>query len=63
MGTASLTYRGASVSSCIYDRNKFTHGSTVTGPALICESSSTIFLPPGYQCAVDRFSNIIITKA
>lgn len=60
---ASLTYHGDSLPADIHDRTDLAPGSVVTGPALIGESSSTIFLPPGHMGEVDRFGNILITRA
>jgi N-methylhydantoinase A len=43
----------------IYDRNKLSAGSEVTGPAIISEMDSTSVLLPGYWAKVDSVGNLL----
>src|SRR4029077_18250792 len=46
----------------IYDRATLTHGHRIEGPAIIGEYSSTTLVPPGFQCAVDGYLNLVLTS-
>ncbi|MDQ7785292.1 MAG: hydantoinase/oxoprolinase family protein [Desulfomonilaceae bacterium] len=60
MSTGRVIHRGREVPVHVYDRENLPPGSVCEGPALICESSSTTFLPPGSQGMVDALGNIMI---
>jgi N-methylhydantoinase A len=45
----------------IYQRNHLEQGQTVTGPALICESTATTRIAEKWQAVVDKVGNLIIT--
>jgi hypothetical protein len=42
-----------------YVRDDFYSGFAFKGPALVLETTSTIFIPPTFRCLVDRFGYII----
>lgn len=44
--------------SC-YRRDDFFAGFKFSGPALILESMSTLFIPPGFRCEVDDWGDIL----
>jgi len=44
----------------IYEREKLRYGNRIKGPALICEYSSTIVIPPFTEAEVDEYANIIL---
>ncbi len=44
----------------LYDRSRLRSGSRIAGPAVIVELSATTFLPMGWTCTVDRFSNLLL---
>ncbi len=44
-----------------YRREQFYSGYKFSGPALVLEDTSTIFIPPRYKCRVDDWGNIIAT--
>jgi N-methylhydantoinase A/oxoprolinase/acetone carboxylase beta subunit len=44
----------------VYSRLALAPGNEIQGPALVCDSESTTFLPPSYTLRVDRFLNLII---
>jgi N-methylhydantoinase A len=41
----------------VYDGRRFTPGTSVTGPAIIDETDTTIFVPEGLRASRDRFLN------
>ena len=47
----------------IYDRYRLTAGSMLEGPAIVEEIDATTVIHPGYQALVDKFGNLILTKA
>jgi N-methylhydantoinase A len=53
-------FDGKPVKSAVYDRELLAHGSTITGPAIIGEYSSTTVVPPGFRCTVDGYSNLVL---
>jgi N-methylhydantoinase A len=42
-----------------YKRNDFFPGFGFSGPAIILENTSTLFIPPGFRCEVDEWGNIL----
>lgn len=46
----------------IYNRYRLDGGCVLTGPAIVEEIDSTTVIHTGYQAAVDRFGNLILTK-
>jgi len=48
--------------TAIYDRLPLSVGETVTGPAILEQPDTTIFIEPGLKGDVDRFGNLIITR-
>ena len=45
----------------VYDDRRFTTGTTITGPAIVDASDTTIYVPPGAQATRDVFMNYILT--
>lgn len=59
-GSKSLVYiNGNWVKIDRYDRRRFYNGFTFKGPSIINEDTSTLFIPEGFRCIVDRFGNVI----
>ena len=50
------------VDSPIYNRYRLGAGSVLIGPAIVEEIDSTTVIHPGYQAAVDKYGNLILTK-
>jgi N-methylhydantoinase A len=55
-----LVFERREVEAGIYDRERLMPGHNLKGPALILESTSTIFLPPGSEARLDEHQNILI---
>ncbi len=53
-----IIFEGRQISVATYKREEFYCGFAFTGPSLILENTSTIFVPPDYKCAVDDWGNI-----
>ena len=41
----------------VYEGNKFAQGFRIEGPAIVDEHDTTLFLPPGWSCERDQYSN------
>jgi N-methylhydantoinase A len=54
-----LFYREKEIKTNSYRRDEFFPGFTFSGPAQILESTSTLFIPPDFQCEVDEWGNIV----
>lgn len=52
---------GGQVKTSVYDRYRLQAGALLKGPAIVEEMDSTTVIHPGYQGAVDRFGNIVLT--
>ncbi|HEV2176208.1 MAG TPA: hydantoinase/oxoprolinase family protein [Terriglobia bacterium] len=46
----------------VYDRERLQAGARLTGPAVVVEYSSTTLVPPDFECRVDEFLNLIISR-
>lgn len=60
LGWKPLVWQGVEQAAMWYDRDKLLPGNTLSGPALVAETSATTFLPPGVAAEVDGFGNLII---
>jgi N-methylhydantoinase A len=47
----------------VFDGTALGPGHRLTGPALVEERTTTIYVPPGYTCAMDRWRNYHLTRA
>jgi N-methylhydantoinase A len=47
----------------IYDGDRLRAGNTVTGPAILEMTGTTVVIPPGYQGRLDTFRNIHLEKS
>lgn len=48
---------------CTYlQRSGFAVGETVAGPAVVEDATSTTFVPDGWECTVDEFTNLRLTR-
>jgi len=46
----------------VYDGEKIRAGNVIQGPAIIEEKTTTVVVPPSFQCSVDRFKSYVLTK-
>ena len=54
---------GRRVKAAVYDRSSLGYGHVVKGPAIIGEYSSTTLVPPGFECNVDAYLNLVLEDA
>ena len=55
------TYYGGEFTTVpIYDGTKMGRGNMVSGPAIIEEPTTTIFVTPDFQLTCDKYSNYLI---
>jgi N-methylhydantoinase A len=62
-GTRRIYADGAFHEAAIYDRLSLEEGAVVTGPAILEQSDTTIFVDPGLVGRVDRFGNLLIERS
>ena len=55
-----LTYHDEEVQAYIFDRDLLPPGTTLNGPALVLERTSTTFLPPGSRAVIDAYGNLFV---
>ncbi len=60
--TAPLWFARGRLKAEVHDRQSLTYGDVIKGPAIIGEYSSTTFVPPRFQCDVDKFGNLVLMK-
>jgi N-methylhydantoinase A len=60
MGKKPVWHNGKAWPAMIYDRGRLDAGMRIQGPAVITEYGSTTFVPPGFECRVDPFLNLIL---
>lgn len=46
----------------VYERLNLAVGSVISGPAIMEQSDTTIFVDPGLRATVDRYGNLVITE-
>jgi N-methylhydantoinase A len=46
----------------IYDDERFTSGTTISGPAIVDATDTTIYVPPGSEATRDEFMNYVLTR-
>ncbi|WP_303722260.1 hydantoinase/oxoprolinase family protein [Malonomonas rubra] len=62
LGRTRTVFTGKWHDTAIIDRNKLGYGNRFEGPAVITEYSSTIVLPPNWECDVDRYGHLILSR-
>jgi N-methylhydantoinase A len=58
----SAVFDGKSIDTPVYDGEKVRAGNIVRGPAIIEEKTTTVVIPPSFDCSVDRFKSYVLTK-
>ncbi|MGQ0793463.1 MAG: hydantoinase/oxoprolinase family protein [Deltaproteobacteria bacterium] len=56
---ARIFYGGGEIDARSFARAEFFSGFGFRSPAIIYDDTSTIFIPPGFECDVDGFGNIL----
>ncbi|MGD0220814.1 MAG: hydantoinase/oxoprolinase family protein [Terriglobia bacterium] len=49
-------------STGIYERERLASGAALRGPAVIVEYSATTVIPPGWECRVDEYQNLVLAR-
>ena len=60
MGRRKMVFGGKQVEGSAYARDAFSRGNRFRGPALVCEFSATTVVPPGWECRVDEWGNLVL---
>ena len=55
-----MVFGGREVEGAVYEREALPRGSRFRGPALACEFSATTVVPPGWECRVDDWGNLVL---
>jgi N-methylhydantoinase A len=55
-------FNGRDIDTPVYDGEKVTAGNTISGPAIIEETTTTVVIPEAYVCSVDKYKNYILTR-
>lgn len=58
-----LNHEGKDYKTAVYDRSLLKAGNLVKGPALVIDYESSTMVPPGINCRVDAFLNLILRSA
>jgi N-methylhydantoinase A len=61
-GSRRIRVAGRSVDAAVYDRSTLTRDSTVSGPALIEQSDTTILVPPLFAATTNGFGDLVLTR-
>ncbi len=54
-----VIFSGKEIEVRTYKRDEFYTGFRFSGPALVLEDTSTLFITPGFRCEVDDWGNIV----
>jgi N-methylhydantoinase A len=63
IGSRMVHVDGRAHEAGIYERLELEVGARITGPALLEQPDTTIFVDPGLEAVVDRFGNLVISPA
>jgi N-methylhydantoinase A len=61
VATRQAYFHGAWHDTAIYDRAALTAGASLTGPAIVEQSDTTIVIDPGASAIVDKLGNLVIS--
>jgi N-methylhydantoinase A len=59
--TAPVVLTGKLESLPVYERETLRPGAQLTAPSIVVEYGSTTLIPTGWQAAVDRWQNLVLT--
>lgn len=60
IGVQPMVFDGENVEARLVDRDVMSPGNVLVGPALIVEYSTTTVVPPGIECRMDGYRNLIL---
>jgi N-methylhydantoinase A len=46
----------------VFLRDRLIPGNSFAGPALVTQYDTTTVVPPGWNCAIDPFRNIVLRR-
>ncbi len=55
-----MRFDGSRHRTPLFDRDRLASGARLHGPALLVEYSSTTVVPPGWECRVDGYANLVL---
>ena len=58
----AVWFEGGLRTTPVYSRDRLSPGVRFRGPAVVVEYSATTIVPPDYECAVDRYLNLVLTR-
>ncbi len=61
--TRRVRVDGGDLEAPVWERLDLPEGAEIPGPAILEQPDTTIFVDPGLTGRVDRFGNLIITRA
>src|SRR5690606_31361978 len=62
-GERRIRVDGGDLPAPVWERLDLPEGALIPGPAILEQPDTTIFIDPGLAGRVDRFGNLIITRA
>jgi N-methylhydantoinase B len=62
-GMRPVRFDGRGIECAVYDRARLRSGDHLAGPAIVEEFGATTVVFPGQEIAVDRFGNLLLTRA
>ena len=63
VGEAAMVFEGRECAGRIFDRERLRPGNVVRGPGLVVEYSTTTVVPPDFQCVVDGYQSLVISRS
>ncbi|MBF0471610.1 MAG: hydantoinase/oxoprolinase family protein [Gammaproteobacteria bacterium] len=60
--TTHHNHRGEKHALSCYQRTDLPPGTTISGPALVCEQVATTYLEPNWHCHVDHLGNLLLSN-
>ncbi|MBI2089791.1 MAG: hypothetical protein HYT78_13795 [Deltaproteobacteria bacterium] len=58
----SCIFDGKAFDTPVYDGERVRAGNVIQGPAILEEKTTTVVVPPSFQCRVDGFKNYLLQK-
>ena len=55
-------FNGTMVDTPIYEGEKLLAGNVIAGPAVVEETTTTVVIPEGFRCSVDRLQTYTLTR-